>query len=41
MNNWTYENFYLTSKLRLKILDHYEIYKKIFNVKGDGRMWSI
>ena len=38
MNNWTYENFfYLTSKkLRiLKILDHYEIYKKIFNVKGD------
>ena len=38
MNIWNYENlFYLTSdKLRiLKLLDQYEIYKKILNVKGD------
>ena len=38
MNPWKYENlFYLTSdkKRILKLLDHYEIYKKILNVKGD------
>ena len=38
MNSWKYENlFYLTSdkKRILKLLDHYEIYKKILNVKGD------
>ena len=38
MNAWKYENlFYLTSdkKRILKILDHYEVYKKILNIKGD------
>ena len=38
MNTWQYENlFYLTSdkKRILKLLDHYEIYKKILNIKGD------
>ena len=38
MNLWKYENlFYLTSdkKRILKLLDQYEIYKKILNVKGD------
>tara|TARA_B100000959_G_C14940361_1_gene607525 strand:+ start:303 stop:962 length:660 start_codon:yes stop_codon:yes gene_type:complete len=38
MNAWKNENlFYLTSnKLRLlKIIDHYEIYKRIINIKGD------
>ena len=38
MSPWKYENlFYLTSdkKRILKLLDHYEIYKKILNVKGD------
>lgn len=38
MNPWQYENlFYLTSdkKRILKLLDHYEIYKKILKVKGD------
>ncbi len=38
MNPWKFENlFYLTSEKKriLKILDHYEIYKKILNVKGD------
>ena len=38
MNPWTHENlFYLTSdkKRILKILDHYEVYKKILNIKGD------
>ena len=38
MSSWKYENlFYLTSdkKRILKLLDHYEIYKKILNVKGD------
>ena len=37
MNPWQYENlFYLTSDKRiLKLLDHYEIYKKILKVKGD------
>ena len=38
MNSWKNENlFYLTSnKSRiLKIIDHYEIYKRILNVKGD------
>lgn len=38
MNSWKFENlFYLTShKSRLlKVTDHYEIYKKILNVKGD------
>ncbi len=38
MNPWKYENlFYLTSdkKRILKLLDHYEIYKKILNIKGD------
>ncbi len=38
MNAWKYENlFYLTSdkKRILKILDHYEIYKKILKIKGD------
>ncbi len=38
MNPWTYENlFYLTSdkKRILKLLDHYEVYKKILNIKGD------
>ena len=38
MNPWTYENlFYLTSdkKRILKLLDHYEVYNKILNIKGD------
>ena len=38
MNPWKYENlFYLTSdkKRILKLLDHYEVYKKILNIKGD------
>lgn len=38
MSHWKYENlFYLTSdkKRILKLLDHYEIYKKILNTKGD------
>ena len=38
MNAWKYENlFYLTSdkKRILKILDHYEIYRKILKIKGD------
>ncbi len=38
MNPWKYENFfYLTSEKKriLKLLDHYEIYKKILKVKGD------
>ena len=38
MNTWKIENlFYLTSdkKRILKLLDHYEIYKKILNIKGD------
>jgi hypothetical protein len=38
MNTWKYENlFYLTSKKKriLKIIDHYEIYKKILKIKGD------
>lgn len=38
MNTWKHENlFYLTSdKIRiLKLLDQYEIYKKILNIKGD------
>lgn len=38
MSSWKYENlFYLTSdkKRILKLLDHYEIFKKILNVKGD------
>lgn len=38
MSSWKYENlFYLTSdkKRILKLIDHYEIYKKILNVKGD------
>jgi hypothetical protein len=38
MNAWKYENlFYLTSKKNriLKVIDHYEIYKKISKVKGD------
>jgi len=37
MSPWKYENlFYLTSdkKRILKLLDHYEIYKKILNIKG-------
>jgi len=38
MDTWKYENlFYLTSKKSrlLKLIDQYEIYKKILNVKGD------
>lgn len=38
MTSWKYENlFYLTSdkKRILKLLDHYEIYKKILKIKGD------
>jgi len=38
MNSWKYENlFYLTSdkKRILKLLDHYEVYKKILKVRGD------
>tara|TARA_B100001057_G_scaffold385847_1_gene392663 strand:+ start:2178 stop:2819 length:642 start_codon:yes stop_codon:yes gene_type:complete len=38
MNSWEYENqFYLTSdkKRILKLLDHYEIFKKILKIKGD------
>lgn len=38
MNPWTHENlFYLTSdkKRILKLLDHYEVYNKILNIKGD------
>ena len=38
MNVWKYENlFYLTSNKKriLKLLDHYEIYKKITNINGD------
>ena len=38
MNTWKYENqFYLTSdkKRILKLLDHYEIFKKILKTKGD------
>ena len=38
MNKWLYENlFYQTSdKTRIqKIIDHYEIYKKISKLKGD------
>ena len=38
MNSWKYENlFYLTSDKRriLKLIDHYEVYKKIVNIKGD------
>ena len=38
MSSWKYENlFYLTSKkLRLlKIIDQYEVYKKILDLKGD------
>ena len=38
LDKWDYENlFYQTSdKSRLrKIIDHYEIYKKVSNVKGD------
>ena len=38
MNSWRYENlFYLTSdkKRILKLLDHYEVYKKILKVRGD------
>jgi len=38
MNPWKYENlFYLTSQKSriLKIIDQYEVYKKILNIKGD------
>jgi len=38
MNFWKHENlFYLTSKKKriLKLLDHYEIYKKILRIKGE------
>ncbi len=38
MNPWTHENlFYLTSdkKRILKLLDHYEVYNKILDIKGD------
>ena len=38
MNSWKYENlFYLTSDKRriLKLIDHYEVYKKIVKIKGD------
>ena len=37
MNSWKYENlFYLTSdkKRILKLLDHYEVYKKILKLEG-------
>ena len=37
MSPWKHENlFYLTSDKRiLKLIDHYEIYKKILDIKGD------
>lgn len=38
MNPWKHENlFYLTSDKRriLKLIDHYEVYKKIIKIKGD------